>query len=87
MYSVNAAINTSDLNFKKDVEYGLDRFLSVFDALRPVSFKFVDGQSDRTHMGIIAQDLEETLSELNIPTKDFAAFIKSWGIDEENQRG
>lgn len=87
VYSVNAAINTSDLNFKKDVEYGLDRFLSVFDALRPVSFKFVDGQSDRTHMGIIAQDLEKTLSELNIPTKDFAAFIKSWGIDEETKEG
>ena len=38
-------------------------------------------------MGIIAQDLEETLSELNIPTKDFAAFIKSWGIDEETKEG
>lgn len=88
VYSQNATINTSDANFKKDVEYGLDRFLPVFDALRPVSFKFIDGQSDRTHMGIIAQDLEETLSELNIPTKDFAAFIKSWGIDEEtNESG
>lgn len=85
VYSQNATINTSDANFKKDVEYGLDRFLPVFDALRPVSFKFIDGQSDRTHMGIIAQDLEETLSELNIPTKDFAAFIKSWGIDEETK--
>lgn len=87
VYSQNAAINTSDANFKKNVEYGLDRFLPVFDALRPVSFKFIDGQSDRTHMGIIAQDLEETLSELNIPTKDFAAFIKSWGIDEETREG
>lgn len=85
VYSQNATINTSDANFKKDVEYGLDRFLPVFDALRPVSFKFIDGQSDRTHMGIIAQDLEKTLSELNIPTKDFAAFIKSWGIDEETK--
>lgn len=85
VYSQNATINTSDANFKKDVEYGLDRFLPVFDALRPVSFKFIDGQSDRTHMGIIAQDLEETLSGLNIPTKDFAAFIKSWGIDEETK--
>lgn len=85
VYSQNATINTSDANFKKDVEYGLDRFLPVFDALRPVSFKFVDGQSDRTHMGIIAQDLEKTLSELNIPTKDFAAFIKSWGTDEETK--
>ena len=87
VYSQNATINTSDANFKKDVEYGLDHFLPVFDALRPVSFKFVDGQSDRTHMGIIAQDLEKTLSELNIPTKDFAAFIKSWGIDEETKEG
>lgn len=87
VYSQNATINTGDANFKKDVEYGLDRFLPVFDALRPVSFKFIDGQSDRTHMGIIAQDLEETLSELNIPTKDFAAFIKSWGIDEETREG
>lgn len=85
VYSQNATINTSDANFKKDVEYGLDRFLPVFDALRPVSFKFIDGQSDRTHMGIVAQDLEETLSELNIPTKDFAAFIKSWGTDEETK--
>lgn len=87
VYSQNATINTSDANFKKDVEYGLERFLPVLDALRPVSFKFIDGQSDRTHMGIIAQDLEETLSELNIPTKDFAAFIKSWGIDEETREG
>lgn len=85
VYSQNATINTSDANFKKDVEYGLDRFLPVFDALRPVSFKFIDGQSDRTHMGIVAQDLEETLSELNIPTRDFAAFIKSWGTDEETK--
>ena len=85
VYSQNSTINTSDANFKKDVEYGLDRFLPVFDALRPVSFKFIDGQSDRTHMGIIAQDLERTLSELNIPTKDFAAFIKSWGTDEETK--
>lgn len=87
VYSQNATINTSDANFKKEVEYGLDRFLPVLDALRPVSFKFIDGQSDRTHMGIIAQDLEKTLSELNISTKDFAAFIKSWGIDEETREG
>ena len=45
--------------------------------LNPVSFKFIDGTSDRTHYGLIAQEVEELVNGLGIDNKDFAALIKS----------
>lgn len=45
--------------------------------LKPVSFKMEDGTSGRTHYGLIAQDVEKTLDDLNMSGMDFAGFIKS----------
>ena len=83
IYCQNDQISTSDLNYKKDISYGLDRYDELFDRLRPVTYKFIDGTSNRTHMGMIAQEIEELLGELNISTTDFAAFVKSHVQDEE----
>lgn len=77
IYATNSTIVTSDLNYKTDVEYGLDQYSALFDALRPVTFKFIDGESGRKHMGLIAQDVEALLVEQGISTEDFAAFIKT----------
>lgn len=77
IWATNSNIQSSDRNIKKDVRYGLSEYDALFDALRPVSYKFVDGTSGRTHMGIIAQDLEEALEDLGISTQDCAAFIKA----------
>lgn len=77
IWATNSNIQSSDRSIKKDIQYGLSEYDALFDALRPVSYKFVDGTSGRTHMGIIAQDLEESLNELGISTQDCAAFVKA----------
>lgn len=78
IYSTASVISTSDRNEKHDVK-DLDpgEAMKLILGIRPVSYKFNNGTSGRTHSGMIAQDVEELLSELGISTEDCAAFIKS----------
>lgn len=77
IYAENDVINTSDRNRKKNIQYGLDRYSALFDRLRPVSYQLAEGRSGRTHLGLIAQDVEDALAELGISTKEFAGFVRS----------
>lgn len=83
VYSENAPIEVSDRNKKTGIVYGLDGYDLLFDGLKPVSFLFTGGSSGRRHFGMIAQDVEETLTELGYTTLDVAAFIKSPRKDNE----
>lgn len=84
VYANNAAIQTSDLTVKRDLEYDLSRYDGLFDALRPMSFLFVNGESGRRHLGLGAQDVERAMAESGISDMEFAGFIKSprEGVDE-----
>ena len=84
VYANNAAIQTSDLTVKRDLEYGLARYDGLFDALRPMSFRFVDGESGRRHLGLGAQDVERAMADSGVSDMEFAGFIKSprEGVDE-----
>ena len=78
IYSTNGVIQTSDQNAKKDIKdtaLGLD----FINKLRPVDFKFKENQSNRTHTGFIAQEVEDVLSE------DRALLIKNSTIDEKTK--
>lgn len=77
VYASNATIQTSDLTAKKDVEYGLARYDALFDRLRPMSFRFIDGESGRRHLGLGAQDVEGTMVDCGVSDMEFAGFIKS----------
>ena len=77
VYSENAPIEVSDRSKKTGIVYGLDGYDRLFDGLKPGSFLFKGGSSGRRHFGLIAQDVEETLTELGYTTLDVAAFIKS----------
>ena len=77
VYAENGSIVTSDRSRKKNIQYGLDRYSALFDRLRPVSYQLTDGRSGRTHLGLIAQDVEDALTELGISTNEFAGFVKS----------
>lgn len=77
IWATNSHIQSSDRNIEKDIQYGLEEYDALFDAIKPVTFRYIDGTSGRTHMGIIAQDLEESLNELGISTQDCAAFVKA----------
>ena len=78
IYSKTAVTVTSDRNKKKDIQdISTDRAIELIKHLKPSTYKLIDGTSDRTHYGMIAQDVEEMLTELGMDSKDFAGFIKS----------
>lgn len=83
LYAKNAEIQTSDRNEKHSIDYDMSGYDNLFDSLKPCSYKFNISESDRTHLGMIAQDIEETLSKCKIDTQDFAPFVKFMRTDED----
>jgi len=67
VFATTGTINTSDRNLKRDINhisYGLESVRK----LNPVSYKWNDDENSRTHLGFIAQEVEEILPE--VITKD-----------------
>lgn len=87
VYAVNGTIQTSDRNQKTDIADIDQRYIDLFDKLRPVSFAFSDPESDRIHIGFISQDVEAAMEEVGLTDLDFAGFCRDalteW--DEETQ--
>jgi hypothetical protein len=84
VYAASGTINTSDRNDKNSIEQlNLDKSVAFIAALNPVSFKYDDGTSGRTHYGMISQDVEDTMTALGMTSLDFAGFIKSPKRKEE----
>ena len=76
IYSSSSSISTSDRKEKKDI-VPLDETAKDFImALNPVSYKMINGETGRTHYGMIAQDVEEELEDLGMTAMDFAGFCK-----------
>ena len=69
MYA-NGTINTSDKRLKENIN-DADLGLSFVNALRPVSYKFIDDKKpEKLKYGIIAQEVQEVLKESG--NEDFA---------------
>ncbi|MCY9274612.1 XkdX family protein [Bacillus haynesii] len=81
IYVASGTISTSDRNYKKDI---VDETLGLnfISRLTPRSYKFLDGTSNRTHHGLIAQEVEEVVNSLGILTDDFAPISKNPEYDE-----
>lgn len=62
---------TSDARLKTEKQYDVEKYLGVFDRLKPCTFVY-DGHA-RRHMGLIAQEVQESLAAEGIPESDFAA--------------
>lgn len=76
IYAETDEINTSDRNEKHDIRYDMERFDVFFDGLMPVVFKFNKGTSNRDHVGLVAQDVEDNLTACDLTGTDFAGFVK-----------
>lgn len=78
IFSRNGVIQTSDKNAKNSIE-PLDKELAknFIMGVKPSTYKFNNSDSGRTHWGMISQDIEELLSNVNLTSMDFAGFIKS----------
>lgn len=85
IYSTSGTIQTSDEAKKKDIKRDLTEYDAFFDSLAPCAYKFIDGESGRTHLGMISQDVEKALDSCGISTMEFAGFVKSPREDEEGK--
>lgn len=84
IYSTNSVISTSDREEKNSINYDIDpRFDVLWANLKPCTGKFNNGTSGRTHMFLIAQDVEAAIETAGLTSTDFAAFIKSPKEDED----
>lgn len=71
---------TSDARLKTEKQYDVDKYLGVFDRLKPCTFVY-DGHK-RRHLGLIAQEVQEALAKEGIPESDFAALCTELPNDE-----
>lgn len=85
VYADNGTIQTSDRNLKKNIEAlaNNDKWEQFFDRLIPTSYMFKKRETDesekvhdRTHIGFIAQDIEDAMSDLGMSGEDFGGFCK-----------
>lgn len=72
---------TSDERIKQDFNT-LEQYEDLFFCLKPVSYKYKNGTSGRTHIGIVGQDVKEALHNNNLTTDDFAGYVE-FPTDEE----
>jgi hypothetical protein len=86
LYASNATISTSDRNKKQDIENMSNIQELLFNQLKPVTYKMINGTSGRTHYGFVAQDVEDALLEIGIDDKDFAGFCKDIRTDKDGNK-
>ena len=70
-------IDSSDRNKKYNIQPIADIYSQLFDKLVPSTFGFVNGTSGRTHLGLIAQGVKDSMDEIGLSDKDCAIYC-SW---------
>lgn len=73
---VNGTAVSSDRRIKEDINALEEKHLAFFKALRPVQYKFKDGDSGRIHTGFIAQEVEDAVREAGMTDKDMAVVVR-----------
>ena len=71
---------TSDARLKTEKQYDVEKYLGVFDKLKPCTFVY--SGHNRRHMGLIAQEVQEVLADEGIPESDFAALCTELPSEE-----
>jgi hypothetical protein len=74
VYCMKSAMNTSDLNAKRNLTKIDDRYIELFDLIEPYAFHFTTG--DRVHTGFISQYVEEAMKQVGLTAKELGFFCK-----------
>ena len=82
IYLKNGANTFSDKKVKKDIENIDEKYQSLFNKLKPVSYRFNFKESDRRHLGFISQDVEQSMLEVGLTDLDFGGFCKDAKMEE-----
>ena len=85
VYNSTGLIENSDENIKNSISIlsQNDSYDKMYDLLTPVSYKFNNGTSGRTHTGLKAQNLKSAIESVGMTTKDMAAYCE-WTDDDGN---
>ncbi len=83
IYGQAGVVNTSDRNEKFNVLPLADVYSRIFDRLIPITFKFVENTSDRTHIGLVAQDVKDAVLAEGLTTKEFAGYCE-WENEDKS---
>ncbi len=77
-YTSSGSTVTSDERLKQSISSISDdeRYTRFFSLLRPVSFKYANGTSGRTHMGLVAQSVKMALKKAGFETQEIAAYVQ-----------
>lgn len=74
-YAFNKA---SDRKLKEDIEYyDSTDAIQFINNLKPARYKFKNNSYGKTHYGLIAQDVEDSILQLGWDRRDFAGLVKS----------
>ena len=76
---------TSDERLKKDFK-SVDVYEGFFMSLKPYAFRYIEGTSNRFHLGFKAQDVKKVLEENGMSTSDFAGYKEEVQEKEDAER-
>jgi hypothetical protein len=65
----------SDLNLKNSVKTMDEKYDKFFDDIGPITYKYNDSTSGRTHTGYIAQQIGSALKKNGLTNQDFAGLV------------
>lgn len=85
LYNSSGGAITSDERLKNSIQPLADdpRYEAFFNLLEGVSFKYNDGTSGRTHMGMIAQKVKQALEKAGFTTQEIGAFVECQMTEED----
>ena len=83
VYVNGSPVSGSDKRKKKNIKDLARKYIRMFFRLCPVTYKYKNGQSNRTHAGFIAQEVEQAAKDEGIELEDLAAVC----IDEDGTYG
>jgi len=90
IYAANGTIQTSDQNEKQQIASLTDAEITAAKAISKLfkTFKWNDsvaekGDAARTHTGVIAQEVEQAMTDAGLNAGDYAFFISSDWTDED----
>lgn len=87
VYNSGGLITSSDERKKNTIEPLNDKYNLLFDKLNPVSYKYNDGTSGRTHLGLIAQEVEQSINDVGLTDKECALLVKDPVYSKMNEDG
>jgi hypothetical protein len=76
VYAGTGTINTSDRNEKENIQDIDEKYIRLFEKLRPVTYEFIGGNHDRIHIGYISQEVKEAMDEVGLTDLEFAGYCR-----------